>query len=140
MDQYGMDSTDDKSFDTDWEHAEDELIPIDNSHLSNEVREAEIRADEQLAADEASLEESIEQMQTLEDASVNEQVTPSDDVKGLSNDTPVDSNQSDQIHIGTELGLAAYNEGGRVEAPERRIYNNIIETENESSGNPERLG
>jgi len=104
------------------------------------VREAEFRADEQLAADEASLEESIEQMQALEDASVNEQVTTSDNVKGLSNETPVDSDQSDQIYIGTELGLAAYNEGGRVEAPERRIYNNIIETENESSVNPERLG
>lgn len=39
-----------------------------------------------------------------------------------------------------KLGLAVYNEGGRVEAPERRIYNNIIETENESSGHPERLG
>ena len=103
MDQYVMDSTDDQSFDTDWEHAEDELIPIDNSHLSDEVREAEIRADEQLAADEARLEENIEQMQALEDASVNEQVNPPDDVKGLSNDAPVDSDQDDQIYIGTEL-------------------------------------
>ena len=140
MDQNVLDSIDNQSFEADWEHAEDELIPIDNSYLSDEIREAEIQTDEQVVTEEAHLEESVQQLQELEGALVTGEDNVPDDNKGFSNDTLADVNQDDLINIGTELGLAVYNEGGRVEAPERLIYNDIIESKNESSGNVERLG
>ena len=102
--------------------------------------EVETQTPEQLAADEAHLEENVEQMPALENASVIEQVNLPNDQNGLSSDKPANGDQDNQVYIGTELGLAHYIEGGRVEAPERKKYNDIIETEDEVHGHPEQLG
>lgn len=43
---------------------EEDRIKLDKSHLSQEVRDAEIRADQQLAAEEAAMDERIKEVET----------------------------------------------------------------------------
>jgi hypothetical protein len=152
MDQPVSDTQDTDSFDSSWESAEEDLIPIENDHLTEDVREAEQRADAQLEADAARLEESIKAFdqeygqETLVEPDVPQEIE-SEPVEEIVDEPPPaavddqgDADSGRHVTFPTELGYDVHSEGGGIEAPNRVVWNNTIETESESGGGVERLG
>ena len=58
---------DDSNIEVNWENAEEDLIPVDRSHFSQDILEAEARADEELNAQEAALDSTIREIEAESD-------------------------------------------------------------------------
>lgn len=145
MDQPISDTQDNDSFDSSWESTGEDLIPIENDHLSEDVREAEQRADAQLEADGARHEESTEAFdqeygqETLVEPDVPQEVEPEPVEEIVDDPPPASDGHARGEVIVSDQGFGERVESG-VEKPGQNIWGVIQESESESGRRGERLG
>jgi hypothetical protein len=122
--------------DVNWDTAEQDLIPVDRSHFTDEALQAMENAEAELAAEEARIDAVIQEFYAEEQTA--SEVATTDDDTGASEEQPSSFTES-APYATTELGLATMVETG-PESPERMIYNDTATPEGEQGGNPERMG
>jgi hypothetical protein len=149
MDYYDESDMGDELSDINWDHAEEDLIPIDRSHMSQEVHDARTRADQQEENNLNRINDAIQQLE--EEDAINsqndvedqdndgEQVIPQS-IENFDQGVVDEDADSDERYWTTEMGLTQLNEAG-VESPERIVYNNLtdLQEDDSESSNPEQL-
>ncbi|MBG0787349.1 MAG: hypothetical protein H0S79_19840 [Anaerolineaceae bacterium] len=145
MDQLISDSDDGSDMGSDWETSEEQLIPVDDDHITDEMHEAEQRADAALEADEARLEQDIEAFEQDYGEDMLVQPAQADQLPGsdsaMDDDTPPSASLrgGEMEVVVSERGLGERIETG-PEKPERTVWGVIPEGEMNSGGSGERLG
>lgn len=130
MDQALNESGDMDNFESHWDNPEEDLIPIDNRHLSDEVRDAARRADEALAREEARIETLMNSFDQEFDQEALVEPAP------LSAENSIDEAASDATQS-DDPGAAIYPNSPGTESSE---FGDLIVNESEYRGGPERMG